>query len=336
MPSEIHEAPLQHLDFRLQTIVNSMPLKYGESKVIFRTHRNTTVRGTTSDIIPDIHLSVGASGVPSSSPLRIRRRFFFVECAFSETDAHVDEKLRSLIEDYPDALAVMKIKITEYRHPFPSSTSPIAKKHASQPVPSKTQLLPHPIDPINPISAMYDGIALLDVQSVSIELWIRDYNSELPIDFDSRANDVYAKGTIHPHQSTEAVDLLLSKFMLQMQTLAVSYAEQLVRMPTQSSSGAQTDMSIEVPAAAENWLRTLRRWVPPQRLFDWTDVIDVLEESTVDIAQVRYDNWCNVLKRPKGESSSDDEHVGPVAATSGAPRRSKRLATQDSSTLQSV
>lgn len=188
MPSEVHEAPLEHIGFILKASASSMPLRYGKYKVAISHHRNTRVAGKKLNSIPDIHLTISATGGKDPS-LKVPRHFLFVESAFSETEAHVKEKLKTYIRDYPDALAVMMINIIEVHHSFPAATSSIAKAHAL----AEGEVVPLSGDD-NPLSASYDGVTLCDVASVSIAIWLRRSNADKPINLDDRDSSVYAEG----------------------------------------------------------------------------------------------------------------------------------------------
>lgn len=195
MPSDLHEAPLGHLGFSLESAVSSMPLRCGSYNVSIQYHRNTLVQGESGNCIPDVHLTISADGGAGDPYLQIPQEFLFIECAFTETETHVKKKFKNLIKDHPDTLAVMMIKITEVPQTLPALGSAIVETHIGELAP-KARWLPLP-GPNNLLSAIYNGVTLLDVESVSVTTWIRDAKADKPIDLDNHDRSVYAKGVSH-------------------------------------------------------------------------------------------------------------------------------------------
>lgn len=175
MPSRLYEAPLEHMGFALKSAVSSMPLQYGNYKVAIRYHHNMLVEGMSGDFIPNIHLTISADG-NSDLYLAVPHEFLFVKCAFTEMETHAREKLKILIKDHPDMLAVVMVKITKVQHPLPALGSGIMNAHIGE-LPSKNKWLPLP-HADNILLADYKGIALLDFELVSVVAWLRDMNAD--------------------------------------------------------------------------------------------------------------------------------------------------------------
>lgn len=191
MPSHIHEAPIDHISFRLQSAVISMPLQFGDYNVMIRYHNNSPIKVQKNSMIPDIYLTISGGG--GADPyLKIPSEIFFFECAFSETKAHAKRKLRYLVASNPKAIGAMMINISETRHSLPSPDSTIAKAHIGELV-SKDRWLPISSRD-NRLSASYEGIQLLDVKSIDVFVWMRDLDADTPIDFDNCDDNVYATG----------------------------------------------------------------------------------------------------------------------------------------------
>ena len=74
----------------------------------------------------------------------------------------------------------------------------------------------------------------------------------------------------------------------------------------------------------QSWLRAIREWPLPKKLFDWDEVIDALEEATIGIAKYRYTKWRDALPKRPLTPSGDDSEPGSVGQPSGRAVSRKR------------
>lgn len=86
---------------------------------------------------------------------------------------HAKQKLKSIAEDYPDTLALVMIKVTEFSHPLPASAaSPIAKAHIGELV-LKEKWLPLLIPGTSQCSTLCMVLPKLLALVISILLFLR-------------------------------------------------------------------------------------------------------------------------------------------------------------------
>ncbi|KAI6011192.1 hypothetical protein EDC04DRAFT_2959333 [Pisolithus marmoratus] len=110
MPSTLHEAPLNELKTVLERKLDCLPSHPGQSMVHANAHMNHSIRFNNSEFIPDMLLSLRDISKQTNEP----SMFLLVgECGFSQNEAVLHDKLKKLVVELPDLVAVMMIVIRE-------------------------------------------------------------------------------------------------------------------------------------------------------------------------------------------------------------------------------
>jgi hypothetical protein len=116
--------------------------------------------------------------------------------------------------------------------------------------------------------------------------------------------------------------------MVAVKALVSTYAEKMTLYSPASSTPSSPDESSPSlgEQGAENWLKTINDWSPPDPLFNWKEVTSALEDAVIGIARDRYAKWHGTLpKRPlttPPDSDDDFGSIGTRVATRCSSRRS--------------
>ncbi|KAI6023571.1 hypothetical protein BKA83DRAFT_4492266 [Pisolithus microcarpus] len=110
MPSVLHKAPLDKLKTVLERKLNYLPSHPGQSVVLANVHMNRSIRFDNSEFVPDMLLSLRDISERMNEPSMF---LLISECAFSQNEAILHDKLKIITVELPDLVTVMMIVIQE-------------------------------------------------------------------------------------------------------------------------------------------------------------------------------------------------------------------------------
>ncbi|KAI6021932.1 hypothetical protein EDC04DRAFT_2607107 [Pisolithus marmoratus] len=197
MPSALHEAPLDKLKTVLEKRLDCLPSCPGQSMVCTNVHMNCSIRFDNSEFIPDMLLSLRDISKRMNKP----SMFLLVgECAFSQNEAVLHDKLKKLIVELPNLVAVMMIVIwedTPFSSPQKKSTTwEYFKSHGR--LLSQKEFLDLHADLNEPIhlgkSIIVGGHIWCHLATVEYFIWMREVGGNL-IDIDNSSTDSTTRGS---------------------------------------------------------------------------------------------------------------------------------------------
>ncbi|KAI6004561.1 hypothetical protein EDC04DRAFT_2908141 [Pisolithus marmoratus] len=213
MPSTLHEAPLDKLKTVLERKLDFLPSHPSQSMVCTNAHMNHLIRFDNSEFIPDMLLSLRDISKQMNEP----SMFLLVgECAFSQNEAVLCDKLKKLAVELPDLVTVMMIFIWEdalFSSPQKkSATWEYFKSHGR--LLSQKEFLTLHADPSELIhlgkSITIGGHSWCHLATVEYLIWVREVGGNL-IDIDNSGADGSARGTLFPEIRMGEVDAMLDK-----------------------------------------------------------------------------------------------------------------------------
>ncbi|KAI6020755.1 hypothetical protein BKA83DRAFT_4494566 [Pisolithus microcarpus] len=110
MPSALHEAPLNKLKTVLERKLDYLPSHPGQCMVCTNAHMNHSIRFDNSEFVPDMLLSLRDISKWTNEPSMF---LLISECAFSQNEAILCDKLKKIIMELPNLVTVMMIVIRE-------------------------------------------------------------------------------------------------------------------------------------------------------------------------------------------------------------------------------
>ncbi|KAI6044303.1 hypothetical protein EDC04DRAFT_2940816 [Pisolithus marmoratus] len=285
MPSTLHEAPLDKLKTVLEKRLDCLPSHPGQSMVCTNVHMNHSIRFDNSEFIPDMLLSLRDISEQMNEP----SMFLLVsECAFSQNEAVLHDKLKKLIAELPNLVAVMMMVI---RKDVPFSL-PQKKSAAWEYFKSCGRLLSQKefldlcADLNEPVhlgkSIIVGGHIWCHLATVEYFIWVREVRGNL-IDIDNSGADSTTRGMLFPEVRMGEVDAMLDKAISSFKGSIILFFE---RLGESFSTG-------EIEEA-----------IGPLK-FSWTDCQGHLTGGMKDMVYDRYQCWLQkyILPRHKWKPS---------------------------------
>ncbi|KAI6010066.1 hypothetical protein EDC04DRAFT_2961228 [Pisolithus marmoratus] len=228
MPSTLHEAPLDKLKTVLEKRLDCLPSHPSQSMVCANVHMNRSIRFNNSEFVPDMLLSLRDISKQTNEP----SMFLLIgECAFSQNEAVLHDKLKKLIVELPNLVAVVMIVIWEdvpFSSPQKKSTTwEYFKSHGR--LLSQKEFLDLHAD-LNELihlgkSIIVGGHIWCHLAAVEYFIWVREVGGNL-IDIDSSI-DSTARGMLFPEVRMGEVDTMLDKAISSFKGSIVLFFERL-------------------------------------------------------------------------------------------------------------
>lgn len=189
LPSDVHEAPITPLISALTHVTST--IGHDPDGVQIRIDANTTFEGSKISGEPDIFLQI--SGKSFCKELFTRRRLLCIECAFTQKNEDVMEKLEAFIQDIPELMVVGKININEKRYSGPGDLHRFGKLSGKkvQP-PGKWFPDRNAGNDFGPV--VKNGRTWIEIESIEVHMWVRP--SRGPIDLEDKSPGRYAFGVM--------------------------------------------------------------------------------------------------------------------------------------------
>lgn len=341
MPHDTHEALVVPFMQAMNLEFARVPLSRGPYTIAVEAQPNATVDCGDSKFIPDLCVRVFSMTGPGD--ITAMRDFFFLETAFSQSEAVVMKKLHAYIEHHPHTIAVLKIKVKEtpYKAPSKSPLSGVARRFIGESVLSEEEFRPSSTP--NSLEVTRDEVTWINVTGVELQLWLR--TGEAPIDFQVNPDDaqtLFATGvsfyvqrgvpdfdlsllqTLYPTRSTAALDALFVQMMQKFKELFIQYVEKALEFDEPSGPVADSDDLDD--EERQDWLDDVSSWVPGNPPFNWRYICLRLVTSMWKTAHSRYKDWHNALpKRPLDDDSGSDPGEGDSRPANGSGLVNKRL-----------
>ncbi|KAI6011815.1 hypothetical protein BKA83DRAFT_4501730 [Pisolithus microcarpus] len=229
MPSALHKAPLDELKTVLERKLDYLPSHPGQSVVHANAHMNRSIRFDNSEFVPDMLLSLRDISKRTNEP----SMFLLVgECAFSQNEAILRDKLKKIIVELPDLVTVMMIVIREdalYNLPQQkSATWEFFKSHGT--LLSQKEFLALCADLSEPIclgkSITVGGHTWHHLATVEYFIWVREVGGN-PINIDNSGTDSSARGVLFPEIRMGEVDTMFDKAISAFKDSIILFFERL-------------------------------------------------------------------------------------------------------------
>ncbi|KAI6003395.1 hypothetical protein EDC04DRAFT_2908266 [Pisolithus marmoratus] len=284
MPSALHEAPLDKLKTVLEKRLDCLPSHPGQSMVCTNVHMNHLIRFDNSEFIPDMLLSLRDISKRMNEPSMF---LLISECAFSQNEAVLHNKLKKLIVELPNLVAVMMIVWEDVPFSSPqkkSTTWEYFKSHGR--LLSQKEFLDLHAD-LNELihlgkSIIVGGHIWCHLAAVDYFIWMREVGGN-PINIDNSSTDSTTRGMLFPEVRMGEVDTMLNKVISSFKGSIILFFE---RLGESFSTG-------EIEEA-----------IGPLKI-SWTDCQGHLTGGMKDTAYDRYQCWLQkyVLPRHKQKPS---------------------------------
>jgi hypothetical protein len=227
MPSVLREASFDDVKDFVGDSIKALP--YDRAVISPKTHMSWSLEIPDGVIIPDMTVSVTALEGPTEVVLIP----FVGECAHTETDKHVFEKVEKVILAHPDTICVVVVlarEAAEYAAPGKDST-------ASKVLHGGTDSSPKPLSLKEFINlrttprSFGEPIIIADhawchLSSVEYFVWAR--GDDGPIDIRSEDPAHMAYGTLVPTLDMDAVTEMLNRGLTKIRDSFVTFQKQLV------------------------------------------------------------------------------------------------------------
>ncbi|KIK19411.1 hypothetical protein PISMIDRAFT_13682 [Pisolithus microcarpus 441] len=302
MPSALHEAPLDELKTVLERKLDYLPSHPGRSMVRTNVHMNHSIRFDNSEFVPDMLLSLRDISKRTNEP----SMFLLVgECAFSQNEAVLCDKLKKITVELPNLVTVMMIVIREdtpFNLPQQKSAAWEFFKSCGTLL-SQKEFLALRADLSELIclskSITIGGHTWCHLAAVEYFIWVREVGGN-PINIDNSSADSSARGTLFPEIRMGEVDVMFDKAISAFKDSIVLFFERL----GESFETGEIDEAIG------------------RLKISWTDCRGRLTGGMKDTAYDRYQCWLQkyVLPRHKRKPSI----VLPDIPTSSRPRLDAR------------
>ncbi|KIK19404.1 hypothetical protein PISMIDRAFT_13676 [Pisolithus microcarpus 441] len=213
MPSTLHEAPLDKLKTVLERKLDYLPSHPSQSVVHANVHMNRSIRFNNSEFVPDMLLSLRDISKRTNEPSMF---LLISECAFSQNEAVLCDKLKKITVELPNLVMVMMIVIREDT-PFNSPQQKSAaweffKSHGT--LLSQKEFLTLCADLSEPIclgkSITVGGHTWCHLATVEYFIWVREVRGNL-INIGNSSADSSARGTLFPEIRMGEVDAMFDK-----------------------------------------------------------------------------------------------------------------------------
>lgn len=194
MPHEIHEAPITYLIHRLSSVVQGMPFSKNDGALRIQTLGNTQMLGNTVDATPDVLVRMDYTpGVPylvTSQPC------FILECAFTQSDKDVTQKLHAYVADFPSILAVSKIVIKETPYTTPNDHSDIAREYqvASPHLITVNDWMSQKRKSTAMGPVTHRGFTFINITAIDVHVWVRTTKDPIDVGEFNTSTQAYAHG----------------------------------------------------------------------------------------------------------------------------------------------
>ncbi|KIK22279.1 hypothetical protein PISMIDRAFT_11747 [Pisolithus microcarpus 441] len=285
MPSTLHEAPLDKLKTVLERKLNYLPSHPSRSVVCTNAHMNRSIRFDNSEFVPDMLLSLRDISERTNEP----SMFLLIgECAFSQNEAILRDKLKKITVELPDLVVVMMIVIQEdtpFNLPQQKSTAwEFFKSHGT--LLSQKEFLTLCTDLSEPIclgkSITIGGHTWCHLAAVEYFIWVREVGGNL-IDINNSGTDSSMRGMLFPEIRMGEVDAMFDKAISAFKDSIVLFFERL----GESFETGEIDEAIG------------------QLKISWTNCQGRLTGGMKDMAYDRYQCWLQkyVLPRHKRKLS---------------------------------
>ncbi|KIK21006.1 hypothetical protein PISMIDRAFT_12527 [Pisolithus microcarpus 441] len=229
MPSALHEAPLDELKTVLERKLDYLPSHPGRSMVRTNAHMNCSIRFNNSEFVPDMLLSLRDISERTNEP----SMFLLIgECAFSQNEAILHDKLKKITVELPDLVTVVMIVIQEdapFNLPQQKSAAwEFFKSHGT--LLSQKEFLTLCTDLSEPIclgkSITIGGHTWCHLAAVEYFIWVREVGGNL-IDIDNSGADSSVRGMLFPEIRMGEVDVMFDKAISAFKDSIVLFFEQL-------------------------------------------------------------------------------------------------------------
>ncbi|KIK20173.1 hypothetical protein PISMIDRAFT_106193 [Pisolithus microcarpus 441] len=285
MPSTLHEAPLDELKTVLERKLDYLPSHPGQSVVCTNVHMNHSIRFDNSEFVPDMLLSLRDISERTNKPSMF---LLISECAFSQNEAVLRDKLKKITAELPDLVMVMMIVIQEDA-PFnspqqKSATWEFFKSRGT--LLSQKEFLALRTNLSEPIclgkSITVGGHTWCHLATVEYFIWVREVRGNL-ININNSSTDSSTRGMLFPEIRMGEVDVMFNKAISTFKDSIVLFFEQL----GESFETGEIDEAIG------------------QLKISWTDCQGHLTGGMKDMAYDRYQCWLQkyVLLRHKWKPS---------------------------------
>ncbi|KAI6035710.1 hypothetical protein EDC04DRAFT_2897734 [Pisolithus marmoratus] len=284
-PSALHDSILGALMGRLGAILSTIPVP--SDTVIYRTMQARSVSVGSVRAVPDSTVMMCTRGGRVADPI------WLMECAFTQSDRDVMQKLNSYVQEIPSLLVVGKLVIKQgQRYRSPGSKASAAPQLRSSELMTQRQWADRLGDEFEQVIS--DGHTWLSLSSVEFHVWTRQAGNS-KIELSDTDGDGYALGTLYPTVNLDDINHAFQR--------GLELIKQEVLMVLES---VNADRALFDCAAA---------WSPPSPV-ESASLRSALEYGACATAYERYADWRSNLKKK------------PYNTTAGHSRKSRRLASK--------
>ncbi|KIK40329.1 hypothetical protein CY34DRAFT_107813 [Suillus luteus UH-Slu-Lm8-n1] len=274
MPSCVHDSVVNVIRRGLESVDKTLQDLITGRLIHTEVHPSLTLNTGKKEFVPDcVHVVTARCNPP------IRKVPSLVEVAYSQTEAALLSRFRSVVKAYPELAMILMVVINE----IPPYESPERLSHTwkelrpknSGHLHSETSFLSMRAEPRSldePTPVIVGNHSWCTISNIQVQVWVRGRKS--PINIDTKDNRLTARGSLYPVNADNAASMDDVTLMI-MQGLSLTrdcFVEQCRR----------ADQSANVSA-----LRAAQFHLP----FKWADVLDGLTYAMHATAHDRYRSW---------------------------------------------